>query len=226
MKTIPSKNIKSILWILFISFFTFQMFQIIQPYTTWAWDVDFLLTKQMIIHLDHYRLAFYTHIFTSLVVLFCGAVLFSNYILKNYAQIHRAFGKAYVALLLLFAAPSGLIMAFYANGGWPAKLSFLVLVPLWWWTTYKGYQTARQRDFGEHKKWMMRSYALTLSAISLRIYQLILGSFFYIDPLMQYIFVSWASWLGNLIIVEYLIYQRKIKMEKRSKSFLPVSIKV
>ncbi len=196
------------IWMLAITFFTWQMFQIIWPYTTWQWDVDFLQTKQMIIHLDHYRISFYTHIFSSLIILLSGAFLFSNYILKNHSSIHRFLGKTYVALLLLFSAPSGMIMAFYANGGWMAKVSFLILVPLWWWTTYKGYQTARQRKFSEHKKWMMRSYALTLSAISLRVYQLILGTYFYIDPVTQYVFVSWTSWVGNLLFVEFLIYRK------------------
>jgi len=66
----------------------------------------------------------------------------------------------------------------------------------------------RQRKFKEHRRWMIRSYALTLSAISLRIYQLILGSYFYLDPVVQYVFVSWASWVGNLLFAEFLIYRK------------------
>ena len=200
--------LNSILWIFAISFFSYQMFQIIWPYTSWDWDVDFLQTKQLIIHLNYYRFAFYTHIFTSLIVLACGAVLFSPFVLKRWSKLHRGAGKVYVLLLLFFSAPSGFVMGFYANGGWIAKISFLILTPLWWYFTWKGYQTVRQKNFKAHKIWMMRSYALTLSAISLRIYQLILGSFFIIDPVVQYVFVSYASWVGNLLFVEYLIYKR------------------
>lgn len=208
------KLIKTFLWGLLISFFSLQMFYIIWPYTTWEWNVDFLQTKQFIIHLDHYRIAFYTHIFSSLIVLLSGAFLFSKYILKNWSSLHRTIGKTYVALLLLISAPSGMVMAFYANGGWAAKISFLILTPLWWWFTYKGYQTARQKQFAAHKKWMMRSYALTLSAITLRISQMLVGSFFYLDPTTQYVLVSWGSWIVNLLIVEFLIHRRSLNKIK------------
>ncbi|MFT5802242.1 MAG: putative membrane protein [Nonlabens sp.] len=193
------------LWIFLTSIFSWLMFRIIFPYSSWEWDVDFLQTKQFIIHLDHYRISFYAHIFSSLVILVSGSFLFVDALLKNWPSAHRTLGKLYVALLLLVAAPSGFVMAFYANGGWMAKTSFLILTPLWWWFTYKGLQTARSGQFKAHRKWMMRSYALTLSAISLRLFQFILGYYFYINPKLQYILVSWTSWIFNLVAVELLI---------------------
>jgi predicted membrane protein DUF2306 len=216
------KTFYSFLWIAFISFFSYKMLEIVLPYTSWEWDVDFLLTKQFIIHLDHYRIAFYSHIFSSLFVLFSGAFLFSNYILKNHPTIHRWVGKSYVALLLFISAPSGMVMAFYANGGWLAKVSFLILTPIWWWFTYKGYQTARRQQFNAHKSWMIRSYALTLSAISLRLYQMGLSSFLYIDPVTQYILVSWVSWIGNLIIAEMIIRNKQFKLKRISSLILSI----
>ncbi|MFT5765421.1 MAG: hypothetical protein ACI8X3_002858, partial [Saprospiraceae bacterium] len=74
-----------------------------------------------------------------------------------------------------------------------------------------------------HKVWMMRSYALTLSAVSLRIYQLILGHFFYMDPVVQYLLVSWVSWLGNLMILEWKIRRDSQKVKNRVTSFLSFS---
>jgi hypothetical protein len=71
----------SMFWPLAILFFSYQFLQIILPYTSWEWDIDFLLTKQHIIHLDYYRAAFYAHIFSSPFVLASGAVLFSKYML-------------------------------------------------------------------------------------------------------------------------------------------------
>lgn len=201
----PAKKIREGSWTFLLLFFTYLMGKIISPYTSWQWDVDFLWTKQHLAHLNYYRISFYAHIFSSLLVLGCGAFLFSNYILKKQTRLHSFLGKIYVALLLLISAPSGLIMAFHANGGWLAQLSFILLTPLWWWFTWKGYQTARQKKFKAHKRWMIRSYALTLSAISLRILQLTIGAFYVIDPVLQYTLVSWLSWIGNLLIAEWLI---------------------
>jgi len=65
-----ARTSRSLLFSGLILFSTYLMLQIILPYTTWKWNVDFLMTKQFVIHLDHYRIAFYTHIFSSVIVLF------------------------------------------------------------------------------------------------------------------------------------------------------------
>jgi len=206
------KLILSITWMSWIFIFTGLMVNIVLPYSSWEWNVDFLRTKQHIVHLFHYRSAFYLHIFSSCIVLFTGAFLFSKSIIKNLRQLHRWAGKIYVALLLLISAPSGMVMAFYGNGGWAARISFLILCPLWWYFTYLGYRKIRQKKIIEHEKWMIRSYALTLSAISLRFYQMILGNYGIFDPTTQYVFVSWVSWLGNLAVAELIIYLRSSRV--------------
>ena len=204
-KSAATRFPKSFIFSGIVLFFTYLMARIIFPYFSWKWDVDFLMTKQFIIHLDHYRLAFYTHIFSSILVLFSGSILFSSYILKSFPRLHRNFGKLYVGILLFLCAPSGMVMAFYANGGIWVKVSFIILTPLWWYFTFKGYTTIRKRKIIAHKRWMIRSYALTLSAISLRAYQFILGHFTLIDVELQYLVISWVSWVGNLILAELII---------------------
>ena len=209
-KSAMSKEyILTIVWPLAILCFTSQFIQIIWPYTTWKWDVDFLLTKQHVIHLDYYRAAFYVHIFSSIFVLLSGAFLFSKKVLQSWPKLHRWSGRVYVLLLLLVSAPSGFVMAFHANGGLVAQLSFFVLTPLWWWFTWVGFDMARRRQFKAHRDWMLRSYALTLSAVSLRVYQLLLGNLLEMDPVAQYALVSWAAWLGNLAIAEWLILRQR-----------------
>lgn len=214
------KHISTLCWPIAILFFTYQFLLIIAPYTSWQLDVDFLITKQHIIHLTHYRAAFYAHIFSSIFVLASGAFLFSKYILQKAPKLHRYAGRIYVSALLLVSAPSGFVMAFYANGGWAAKWSFILMAPLWWYFTWKGLDTARKRQFAEHKKWMLRSYALTLSAVSLRVYQMLLGQFFHLDPITQYVLVSWTAWLGNWAAIEAWIWWKT----GRSFSFSPAPL--
>ncbi|MEL6987869.1 MAG: DUF2306 domain-containing protein, partial [Bacteroidota bacterium] len=174
-------------------------------YTGWRLDIDFLISKQTVIYKAYYQIAFYSHIFSSLIILCSGIVLFSRSILKRFPKLHSWTGRSYVFLLLIIAAPSGLVMAFHANGGWLAKLAFIVLSILWWYFTWKGLRTALNKDFNSHKKWMIRSYALTLSAITLRLGQLALGYAFDFDYFMQYTFLAWFSMLFNLAIAELLI---------------------
>lgn len=186
---------------------TFLLAEIIYPYFSWKLDIDFLQTKQHIIHHRYYQLAFYMHIFSSLPVLFFGAFLFSERIQKRFSKIHRIMGKGYVGLVLLLSAPSGLILAIHANGGMPVQASFLLATSWWWYFTWKGLQTALKKDFVAHRRWMLRSYGVAFSAVTLRLSQLILNMTGWISPEFQYLFVAWESWILNIAIVE--VYLRK-----------------
>lgn len=197
---------------------TVLLVQIIYPYLTWELDIDFLQTKQHVIHHWYYRLAFYVHIFSSLPVLFFGAFLFSERIQQRFSKLHRMMGTSYVVLVLFLSAPSGMVLAAYANGGWPVQLSFLVATPLWWIFTWQGLRTAMKKDFLVHRKWMLRSYALAFSAVTLRASQLFLNNVNWIDYEYQYLFVAWESWMLNLFLVEvYLRWQ--VRKEQLFPSF-------
>ncbi len=197
-----AKRMKGLLKIFIPVVATALMAQIIFPYFSWKIDIDFLQTKQNLVHLWYYRTAFYLHIFSSLPVLFFGAILFSQRIQKKFAKFHRILGQSYVALVLVVSAPSGMVLAFYANGGWMVQLSFLLATTLWWYFTWRGLQTALKKDFVAHRRWMMRSYALAFSAITLRASQLFLNGIDWFPLELQYLFVAWESWILNLILVE------------------------
>lgn len=202
-------TLKASLFALFVFFCFYLMLLIIWPYSGGALDIDFLLTKQHIIHLRHYRLAFYLHIFTSLYVLLVGMVQFSAAFVKKWPRLHRKLGQAYVFIILCISGPAALIMSFYSNGDWYARVSFILLSVLWWWFTWRAYQTARAKQFQQHSAFMVRSYALTLSAITLRLFQYGISTWWYLDPTLQYTIVAWASWGVNLVIAEILIRRKK-----------------
>lgn len=193
--------------------FTFLMFRLTWPYFSFRYDVDFLLTKQTVLHVTAWRWAFYTHISSSLFVLFVGIIQFVPTVLQRYSSIHRFLGKVYVSLVLFISAPSGLIMAYYANGGFWAKCSFMIISVLWWYFTFMAYRSILKKDVFKHEAFMYRSFALTLSAITLRTYVLVLPYFIHLRGRDMYVLVAWASWIPNLLIAEWLI--RKLAFEKR-----------
>jgi hypothetical protein len=187
------------------------MLKIILPYFSFRYDVDFLLTKQAILHIDIWRWAFYIHICTSLFVLFFGIFQFVKPLLNKFPSLHRMLGKAYILLILVFSAPSGLVMAFYANGGIWAKISFIIISVLWWVFTYAAYVKIINKNIEDHISFMIRSYALTLTAISLRTYVVILPFFVHLHGKEMYVLVAWLSWIPNLLIAEGLIRTRVFK---------------
>lgn len=206
-----AKNAAWILWIAAILYCTLLMVWITLPYLSFKLNVDFLITKQRIIHLKHWRYAFYAHILTSAFVLLAGALQFWPYFLRNFKKWHRLIGKMYVFIILFISGPAGMIMSFYANGMWAAKISFIILSFLWLLFTAMSFYYAVKKNFVLHRKFMIRSYALTLSAITLRLYALILPHFVYLDGRTEYAVLAWTSWTINLLVAEVIVFATRKK---------------
>lgn len=191
------------------------------PYTDFEPDTDFLLTKQLIYHLRHWRLGFYVHVFSSVTLVFVGLIQFSPFILKRLPKWHRYSGYVYVLTVLFLSGPSALVLALYANGGLPAQTSFVCLTMSWLFCTALAWKTIRKRQFEAHGNWMLRSYALTLSAVTLRLYAFLFDVFHVpIPPVETYILLAWISWIPNLLLAEVLI--RKGFIRRLLKGTLPV----
>ncbi|MCC7030180.1 MAG: DUF2306 domain-containing protein [Chitinophagaceae bacterium] len=174
------------------------------PYNT---DVAFLGIKQQEIGLLHYRIAFFTHVYTALFVLPAGFIQFSPFLLKHFKKLHRLSGWIYTGFVLILVAPSGFVMGLYANGGPTSQISFCLLALLWFYSTLMAIVSIRKKDITGHRKWMIRSFALTLSAISLRAWKYILVYLFHPAPMDNYRMVAWLSWVVNLLIAEIIIFK-------------------
>ncbi|TDO22599.1 DUF2306 domain-containing protein [Pedobacter duraquae] len=208
------RQILRIAWYVSILFFSYLMLLITLQYIPARTDVAFLRVKDNVTGLLHYRIAFFTHVYTSIIVLVCGIIQFSGYVRRRFLTVHRLSGRGYVILILLFAGPSGLIMGFYGNGGWVAQTAFCLLAILWMFFTYRGFKSALSGDLPAHRNWMYRSYALTLSAISLRLWKWVIIHFFGLHPMDAYQIVAWLGWTGNLLVAELLIYSWTYRRNK------------
>ena len=199
-----------ILLILGFGYFFWLMLKITLEYIPFNPEVSFLMIKQTeVVERPEYLIFFYTHVYTSIFVLLSGflAILRKDFRLKNF---HRNMGKVYIFLILIFAAPSGIYMGIFANGGILSKVSFVILGFLWWFSTFKAYQLARHKKFKEHKQWMWRSFAFTLSAITLRMWKVIIVYLFHPNPMDVYQIIAWLGWIPNILIIEYLITKKLI----------------
>lgn len=200
---------KKTAWVFFvigILYASYLLLLLSLPYLEMRRGVDFLKTKQLIYHLKHWRFSFYIHVFTSILIITSGLFQFSKTILNKYTKIHRISGFIYLVTTLLISGPAALVMSFYANGGYPAQASFVILSILWLGSTFLAYYFVRKKDYVRHGKWMVRSYALTLSAVALRLYSYLFNVFYFnMNPVDLYILLSWMSWIPNLIIAEIFI---------------------
>lgn len=207
------KFIRVLFWGM-ISYFTYLIFLITIQYFPIDFDTAFLRIKQDEIILKHYQIAFFTHVYTSIFVLILGLFQISNWFRKKFTKWHKLMGKFYIGLILLAASPSGLLIGYYANGGWISQIGFMLLALFWFYFTFQAYLFTRKRDFVRHRKFMYRSFALTLSAITLRLLKVGVVEIWGLPPMDITRIIAWAGWLVNLILVEILFFIEKSRLKK------------
>lgn len=189
---------------------TFLMLRSIAEHFSFNPTVGFLKLKQDYLHIPIWKAAFYIHVFSAILTLLAGFTQFSTLILAKHKKLHKAMGKVYVWNIFLINFPVGFIMAIYANGYMPSKIAFLILDCLWFAFTLKAIVEIKRNNIQAHKNYMIRSYALTCSALTLRTWKLILSSTLVIDPVTLYMIDAWLGFVPNLLFAEWLI-RRKSK---------------
>ena len=186
------------------------MVKICLSYFPWSDTQGFLALKQDVVHFLPWQWAFKIHVACSSLILLAGFTQFWPAFRQRFSLWHRRLGWLYIIVVLVFAAPSGLIMAVYAAGGLATQVCFVILGILWIGSTVLALKYAIQKRWYKHRNWMIRSFALSLSALSLRSWKLLLYQLTpYIDdlsPKLIYQLEAWLGWVINLVIAEIIIY--------------------
>lgn len=196
-------------------YFSFLLLLITLQYIPYNTDVAFLRIKQDEIALDYYKIAFFTHVYTSIFLMLIGFFQFSKTIKSKYINWHRWSGRLYAVIILFFSGPSGLIMSYHANGGIFSQVSFVILSVLWISFTFLSVYFILKKDVKNHQKFAIRSFALTLSAISLRLFKYIIVFLFQPLPMDVYRIVAWLGWAFNLLVAEiFIVYFLSKKLNR------------
>ena len=152
------------------------------------------------------RLALVAHLAGSVVALAVGAWQLNGRLRARAIAVHRWMGRAYV-IGVLVGGLGGLALARTSQEGLVTHVGFGLLALLWLACTIAGYRAIRAWDEPSHRAWMIRSYALALAAVTLRIYlplELALGMTFR----DAYRLVSWLCWVPNLVAAEWFVRTR------------------
>lgn len=161
----------------------------------------FLRNKSEFFYNSAYGVGFYAHILSAPLALMIGTAQMSRTIRRRCPRLHMQLGKLYCLVILCFAAPGGLIMSMRAFGGIPSILCFSTISLLAWWFTLAGWLSAKRHQYPAHGRWMMRSYLMMCSAISLRLTHYLLQPLG-LSETLAYQLSAWLSWLPWLLSLE------------------------
>ena len=105
--------------------------------------------------------------------------------------------------------------------GLVGEVGLMTLATLWLWTGLMAYINIRAGNVEIHRQWMIRNYALTFAAVTLRLWLgILIGTQI---PLLEtkyagdfeslfvevYRVVMWLAWVPNLIVAEMIVQKRR-----------------
>ncbi|MCG3188421.1 MAG: hypothetical protein LKCHEGNO_00406 [Burkholderiaceae bacterium] len=155
---------------------------------------------------SHDRLALYAHVFAATLALALGPFQFAAGLRAARPALHRWSGRLYLGVGVLLGGLAGLIVAFNAFGGPVARVGFVCLAAAWLFSGGKAYLAIRSRDVAAHRRWMVRNFALTFAAVTLRLWLPgLVGSGTAME--LAYPIVAWLCWVPNLVVAELLFNQ-------------------
>lgn len=165
-------------------------------------------------HIEARRVMFVLHVGMSPIALAIGAVQFLPKFRAQSINRHRWIGRTY-ALSILLGGISGMVLAIHMTTGLVASVGFFLLAMAWLVSTGIAVKHAIAREISQHREWMIRSFALTLSAVTLRIY---LSGFFAAGYEYEVAspWLGWICWVPNLIVAEWWIRRSRENVMKRA----------
>ena len=143
----------------------------------------------------------YLHVFAANAALVAGPLQFSGTLRARHPKVHRVLGRVYLGIGVAVGGASGLYMAQFAFGGVMPRLAFSLLALAWLYTGWRAYAAIRARDVRAHREWMVRNFALTLAAVTLRV-ELPLLVIAGLPFETAYTMVAWLCWVPNLVAAQ------------------------
>lgn len=163
------------------------------------------------------QIAFYLHISFAGVALVTGPFQFIGALRRRAPLVHRTIGRIYLVSVLIGGTAS-LIMAPFNTAGFVGFFGFGTLGVLWLITGGKAYRAIRAGDVAAHQAWMIRNFALTYAAVTLRLWIGILitvqlttfGGEFDDAWSNVYAAVPFLCFIPNLVVAEIMIRRRRL----------------
>jgi Predicted membrane protein (DUF2306) len=173
------------------------------------------VTKAMMSVYQSHKITIMLHAFFASIALTIGVPQFNSKFRTKFPRLNLICRNIYFGSVII-GSITGLLLAFTAQGGLVNLFGFGLLAIIWMYSCIKSILSLRNNDMESFRIWIVRNYALTFAAVTLRIY---LGLFFatlgYAKFDYFYPTLGFLCWVPNLIFCEWFLLS---KLNKKSKT--------
>jgi uncharacterized membrane protein len=183
---------------------------------------------------DVVHVAFYVHVFFAGLALLLSPLQIAARLRARAPRLHRAVGRIVLGCIAA-AGSAALVMAPFNTAGPVGAVGIVITALAWLFCAAAALRAIRRRDVPAHRRWAVRTFALTYTAVTLRLGVAIGGALLVALAGMDtdaaydraYTASLLLSWAINLAIAErYLTTRhrrRSVSRHRRSTSPLPVA---
>jgi uncharacterized membrane protein len=168
-----------------------------------TFDPEVYFPEQREPYLQH-EFALGVHVLSGILALLIGPFQFVGRLRRRFVRVHRFMGATYVASATALGV-SGLILAPTAYTGLVASAGFTVLDLAMLFTTWTAVRMIVAGRYGEHRRWMIRSFSLIMAGVMLRVW----SALYYVAAAAgivdfsferAYAGIAWLCWVPNLML--------------------------
>jgi uncharacterized membrane protein len=153
------------------------------------------------------HVAFLAHVGFAAIALLLSPIQLSARLRARIPRVHRVTGRIVLASIAV-GGTSGFLLAWFNVAGAVGTVGFGMLAILWITFAVLGLRAILRGDVLAHRAWMMRTFAMTYAAVTLRLWLIVLiillGDF-----QSAYLLVPFLSWVPNLIVVELILRRQR-----------------
>jgi uncharacterized membrane protein len=144
------------------------------------------------------------HTLAGILALAIGPINFSSRIRQRHLQLHRVLGRIYV-ISVFVGSFTGIALA----AGRPGLPGTSMQAAAWMVCTTAALVAARNRQIAVHRQWMARSYAVTFTFVSSRVFNLVPAYWSHLGDVLSAVGVI-AFTLASLLIVDIGLNWREL----------------
>ena len=119
-------------------------------------------------------------------------------------RLHRGVGRAALVAIAV-GGVAGLVLSSVSLAGPLGTAGFGMLALAWLTCAGLGLRAILRGDVTAHRRWMIRTFALTYAGVTLRLWLIVLIPLFGGDFMQAYLFTPFLSWVPNLVVAELIL---------------------